>query len=57
MKKPGYHTRSLNWQRRAKVSEVSCEVQAPWEMEKLETNYRFQTNKKSSKAGRDAAYV
>jgi len=26
-------------------------------MEKLETNYRFQTNKESSKAGRDAAYV
>ena len=28
MKKPGYHTRSLNWQRQEKVSEVALEAQA-----------------------------
>ena len=28
MKKPGYHTRSLNWQRRQKISEQALEAQA-----------------------------
>ncbi len=37
MKKPGYHTRSLNWQRRAKVSEVGSHVQARVNMKKLIT--------------------
>ncbi|MGF6200159.1 hypothetical protein QF012_002186 [Pseudomonas laurylsulfatiphila] len=35
MKKPGYHTRSLNWQRRRKVSEVGSYVQAQVDMKKL----------------------
>ncbi|VVO52389.1 hypothetical protein PS850_00378 [Pseudomonas fluorescens] len=28
MKKPGYHTRSLNWQRLGKIIEMSSEAQA-----------------------------